>query len=657
MLSDVLFLSHVKAHALYNSAAVSASDTKEKAELGKEAYNIQQRYLQLNTITYEQQAAKVEILKCKLKVIRERYEQRMKKPDQMIGKWTEDSLELPFTSEMEEIMINCSEEMIKFSCVLISECVEALSNNDRSPPCDFSVLAFGSLAKGEATPYSDLEYLFLIAEKTTDTLEYFQHLAMTSYFLIGDLGETTLDYMDVAELAQDKWFVDRSKSGFKIDGLQEKAGNIPTGNGRVGTTNRFIVTPEELKSRYAYVLNNPVKEQALKGDLTAMLRFTCKIFSSGASAANMHKDFQEFVRGCSRSQKRMNVNMEMLKEDTKKFNFIPDEKVHDQGFIVNVKKDLYRFPSILLLDLSIVYNCWGKSSWKTVDELKKLGRISSSLHRDLKFLLACACYIRLSAYLYHDSHHNNVSVAPKCVTVELAQQEAHRPMKYHRQWFTPNKLFMRLCETVIPLKHLLFEKLDLTESNAEPDLKTFQFQGEHQWVYSFLSFHSSGRFMDALQILMKNAPDALTPDAVLARLPGHLDKLHILSTVEDTLTQCSKLNESLCFATHINSEYGGDLSKLRLAKSYTSFGNYEKALKILQALEVHVKSTAEIHHELVRTNLYLHTCSYEKEELRVKTALQCNYNQEIKCHYRWVSNFLSLHSSGQFMDALQVLTK
>ena len=380
MLSDVLFLSHVKAHALYNSAAVSASDTKEKADLRKEAFNIQQRYLQLNTVTYEQQAAKVDIMKDKLKVIRERYEQRMKEPDQMIDKWTDDSSELPFISEMEEIMINCSEEMIKFSGDLILECVEALSNNDRSPPCDFSVLAFGSLAKGEATPYSDLEYLFLIAEKTTDTLEYFQHLAMTSYFLIGNLGETTLDYMDVAELFQDKLFVDRSKSGFKIDGLQKKAGNIPTGNGRVGTTNRFIVTPEELKSRYAYVLNNPVKELAKEGDLTAMLRFTCEIYSTGASAANMHKDFQEFVRGCSLSEERVDVNTAMLINDTKKFNFIPDEKVHEQGFIVDVKKDLYRFPSILLLDFSIVYNCWGESTWKTVDELKKLGRISSSLH-------------------------------------------------------------------------------------------------------------------------------------------------------------------------------------------------------------------------------------------------------------------------------------
>ena len=640
MLSDLFFLSHVKAHALHNSAAVSASDTKEKADLQKEAFNIQQRYLQLNTITYEQQAAKVDILKSKLEDIREKYKQRIKTQHQTIDKWTDNPSELPFISEMEEIMINCSEEMIKFSCVLISECVEALSNNDRSPPCDFSVLAFGSLAKGEATPYSDLEYLFLIGEKTTDTEEYFQHLAMTSYFLIGNLGETTLDYMDVAEVVQDKWFVDCSKSGFKIDGLQEKAGNIPTGNGRVGTTNRFIVTPEELKSRYAYVLNNPVKELAKEGDLTAMLRFTREIYSTGASAENMHKDFQEFVRGCSRSQDRVEVNIEMLKADTEKFNFIPDEKVHDQGFIVNVKKDLYRFPSILLLDLSIVYNCWGESSWKTVDELKKLGRISSSLHRALKYLLACACYVRLSAYLYHDSHHNKVSVAPKYVTVELAQ------LGTHRQWFTPNKLFMRLCETVMPLKHLLSEKL---ESNAKLDLTTFQV--EHHWVYSFLSFHSSGRFMDALQTLMKNEPDAAA--AVLARLPGHLDKLLILSTVEDTLTKCSKLNESLCFATYINSEYGGDLSKLRLAKSYTSVGKYEKALKILQALEEHVKNTAEIHHELARTNLY----RYEKAELPVKTALQCNYNQEIKCHHRWVSNFLSLHSSGQFMDALQVLTK
>ena len=54
-------------------------------------------------------------------------------------------------------------------------------------------------------------------------------LALTSYFLIGNLSETKLSYMAIKELQG--WFHDTSKNGFKIEGLLEGAGNTLTGNG------------------------------------------------------------------------------------------------------------------------------------------------------------------------------------------------------------------------------------------------------------------------------------------------------------------------------------------------------------------------------------------------------------------------------------------
>ena len=83
-------------------------------------------------------------------------------------------------------------------------------------------------ARGEATPYSDLEYLFLVDESTPESMRYFETLSMISYFLMGDLGETKLSYMAVQELHG--WFDDKAKNGFKIDGLAKGAGNIPTGH-------------------------------------------------------------------------------------------------------------------------------------------------------------------------------------------------------------------------------------------------------------------------------------------------------------------------------------------------------------------------------------------------------------------------------------------
>ena len=48
-------------------------------------------------------------------------------------------------------------------------------------PCKFSAVRLGSLVKGEATPYSDLELMFLVKEKTDDANKYFELLAMSLY--------------------------------------------------------------------------------------------------------------------------------------------------------------------------------------------------------------------------------------------------------------------------------------------------------------------------------------------------------------------------------------------------------------------------------------------------------------------------------------------
>ena len=110
-------------------------------------------------------------------------------------------------------------------------------------PCRFTAVALGSLAKGEATPYSDLEFMVLVEEKTDLLIKYFELLAMSVYFVIGNIQETPLKYMNIEEL---KNFTDNGMNGFKIDGLQQKAGNIPTGNGTKEQKNKFILTVDEL---------------------------------------------------------------------------------------------------------------------------------------------------------------------------------------------------------------------------------------------------------------------------------------------------------------------------------------------------------------------------------------------------------------------------
>ena len=384
---------------MYNSAAVRSPDPSGWKE---RVFDIQKSYWgNWSDVSFETHTKVVSNLKQQLQDVRSKFDKQLKEVTVEGVNSSPDGKDI-FINTMQNVSLDCSDDMICFTKEIMRESMRLLK---KPPPCDFSMLAIGSLARGEATPYSDLECLFLIERRNPEIEKYFEMLAVTSYFLIGNLRETTLKYMAIAEL--EGWFHDCGISGFKIDGLQKEAGNIPTGNGQPGTANRFIVTAEELAETHWQVLNNPEKETALRGDLTAMLRFTKTIQCHGKSSNNIYEKFLSLVREQSLCKEREQINMEMLKADTTKFNFTPNKDVNDRGFTVDVKKELYRFPSILLLDLSIVLQCAEENSWMTADKLLTDGHISNYLHKSLKFMLACACYIRLSAYLYHESH--NVS--------------------------------------------------------------------------------------------------------------------------------------------------------------------------------------------------------------------------------------------------------
>jgi hypothetical protein len=295
---------------------------------------------------------------------------------------------------------------------IMNHCVTIMK---QKPPCSFSVVAIGSMARGEATPYSDLEYMFLLESgcKTKESVLYFEKLAIITYFIIGNFRETKLSYMAVDELMP--WFEDKSQNGLKIDGLapqagniptgngipktrvdEQPSGNIPTGNGSILTRNHFIATPEEIAQRYKLVFLDPNEAEALMGDFTAMLAYMKEVYTYKASQnqqdCNILEKLRNLLAVIEPNDKRKEANMKMLVADMEKFNFTPDVKLMGKmNFTLNVKKDLYRFPSILLYDLSIVRGCFEDSVWKTIDLLHEKKYISQCLRDTILFLMACAC--------------------------------------------------------------------------------------------------------------------------------------------------------------------------------------------------------------------------------------------------------------------------
>ena len=341
---------------------------------------------------------------------------------------------LRFTERVQWLSQRCNDRMVEFAGDVIHQATEICG----SPPCQFVAVGIGSMAKGEATPYSDLEFLFLVENE--DFVSYFEELAVTAYFIIGNLQETKLKYMDIEELNRDHtWFEDTSVSGFKIDGLQKNAGNIPTGNGTQSQKNKFIQTVDGLVDMYAQIFILPDPEKSKIGDMSAMLSSTVLL----CGESHLYDEFLTRISAIERSALRREASIKMLWSDAMKFDYRPDDTL---THIKDVKKDFYRFPSIIIFDLKIIHGVRASSVWETIDCLITREILSLSIGHSLRVALSISLFARLSVYCHHSSQDDRMTIL--------------EPLRWLKgaPWTFPRKLLIHYFLHCAPLK--------ITESNV-----------------------------------------------------------------------------------------------------------------------------------------------------------------------------------------------
>lgn len=141
------------------------------------------------------------------------------------------------------------------------------------------------------------------------------------------------------------WFDDKAKNKFKIDGITY---------GSLQQKDHFIITQRELADRYCKISNEPDKGRALRGDLTAMLTNMKPIFAYQFNKKDLFERLQILILNHSINTTRYEVNVMKLQTDARKFDFRPNGDLLYNGCTADVKREIYRFPSILLLDINIV---------------------------------------------------------------------------------------------------------------------------------------------------------------------------------------------------------------------------------------------------------------------------------------------------------------
>ena len=120
---------------------------------------------------------------------------------------------------------------------IIQDCLEILGE----APCPYEVMVLGSLARGEMTPFSDLEWAILTSSEPEEEIKtFFRNLTNLAHLEIINLGETILPSMNIRVLMGGGWFYDDiTPRGISFDGLLPQACKTPLGNFLVGDGQRF----------------------------------------------------------------------------------------------------------------------------------------------------------------------------------------------------------------------------------------------------------------------------------------------------------------------------------------------------------------------------------------------------------------------------------
>ena len=472
--------------------------------------------------------------------------------------------------KLRDIMTNSDSKMTDFAKDVMAYTLQLITSFTEEPPCSFAVIAMGSFGRGEAIPYSDLEYLFLIEEKSDDNISYFEKLAVTSYFVIGNLKETKLSHVAIEELQG--WFEDMSRCGLQIDGLSMGAGNIPTGNGSREQKNQFIVTPEELEDCYRHVLYNP-GEEALRGDLTSMLTYTKLFYSKQEKRTDLLGEFRERLAHITPNQTRKDINFKMLNTDLEKLKFMPWKDLIDRGHNSDAKKELYRFPSIILLDLTIILGNSSGTSWENIEQQSTQQAIPQQLSSYLKFALASAIYIRLSAYLHHNSQDNRISVA-------MHNNKSLSTTREGKRWFMPLGLFSALLAKLLPVQ-CPAKNIDDLDQLLREDV-----QWSRQLTLTSIKFVAeffSHRYHAALSTLKTMLGNDLCEDPWSAVHRSGLSPAMIV-LVADTMKACGVYLPAPTLFQYLNELPGSPGCEVNIAICLARMGRQEESINILLSL-------------------------------------------------------------------------
>ena len=478
MLNDALFF--LKAHGLANYCAVKDS-TEERFRL---VYEIEESYYGgRHPLTYDEHQALTKEHKQLLEDYREEVRtlfNTLEEESQTLDvNYVFSAENLSKAQTFSEHVFDGSKEssngLLRVSNRIISSSVETLERVGIFAPCKFAAIALGSIAKGEATPYSDVEYGIIVEQES----KYFQKLAVDNYFRIGNLGESSLKSFDIAELkipiyksTVDGYTIRGLQDfrqtiggddaiGFRIDGITMWSGNIPTGNG-INREKTLTLTVDGFMKLYKEEAEAPFVQLADKSDL---LSSCVVIYTNEGDNSQLLESFLEArteyeCHGARENHAVQTKRYNAFMSDVKSYTFLPEfvKFKPPNNLKIEVKNDIFRYPTLLANNIKMCMRFSTLHPWDTFSNLHSDKILSTENHQYLNIVLALSIYMRTSDYLNQRCQTQSIALGP-----DLSETT-------ESQYGIPHKVFIILGCLLTPIKKSI-RSVVLTHSNSGLSVK------------------------------------------------------------------------------------------------------------------------------------------------------------------------------------------